>query len=127
MSWRPSAPGSQLRKWSNDRFSIIRITTCWTPFEPSGNRAGAALAAARDRSSGPVAATPADAPISCRKVRRVSMAHYKQTTMNIRRANHVAARWHQLPGGRFSLIADAFPAITAEITTKVTLMVQYAQ
>ncbi len=72
MSWRPSASGSQLRKWSNERFSIMSTTTCSMPFEPCGNCADA-LAAAWDRSSEPVAATPADAPMSVRNFRRVSM------------------------------------------------------
>jgi len=57
MSWRPSAPGSQLRKWSNDRFSIMSTTTCSTPFEPCGNCAGEALAAVWDRNSEPVITT----------------------------------------------------------------------
>ena len=79
MSWRPSAPGSQLRKWSNDRFSIISTTTCSTPPEPSGASAGAALAAVWDKNSGPVIATPVvDAAINCKKTRRVSM----QLSMN---------------------------------------------
>src|SRR5258708_39631700 len=73
MSWRPSASGSQLRKWSNERFSIMSTTTCSTPSEPPRKRAADALAAAWDRSSEPVAAAPADAPMSVRNFRRVSM------------------------------------------------------
>src|ERR1700731_1189168 len=73
MSRRPSAPGSQLRKWSNDRFSIIRITTCSMPFEPCGDSAGAALAAVWDRNWEPVITAPVDAPMSWKNVLRVSM------------------------------------------------------
>src|SRR6516225_3934836 len=73
MLWRPLAPGSQPRKWSNERFSIMSTTTCSTPFEPCGESAGAALAAVWDRNSVPVMAAPVEAPMSWRKVRRVSM------------------------------------------------------
>jgi hypothetical protein len=55
--------GQPARKWSNERFSIIRITTCSMPFEPSGDLAGAARAARWASSSAPVAAIP-DAPMS---------------------------------------------------------------
>src|SRR6185437_4414008 len=50
-SWRPSAPGSQPRKWSNDRFSIISTTTCLMPLEPFGDSAVVALAAVWARNS----------------------------------------------------------------------------
>src|SRR5262252_11073528 len=42
-------------------------------FEPCGDSAGAALAAVWDKNSAPVIAAPVEAPISWRKVRRVSM------------------------------------------------------
>jgi hypothetical protein len=61
---RPSAPGSQPRKWSNERFSIISTTTCLMPFEPCGDRAVLALAAVWARNSEPVTATPVEAAIS---------------------------------------------------------------
>jgi hypothetical protein len=50
----PAVALDQLRKWSNDLFSVMSTTTCSTPCEPCGERAGAALAAARDRSTEPV-------------------------------------------------------------------------
>src|SRR5215831_752857 len=73
MSLRPLAPGSQPRKWSNDRFSIISTITCSMPFEPRGDSAVAALAAVWDKNSAPVMAAPVEAPMSWRKVRRVSI------------------------------------------------------
>ena len=82
MSWRPSAPGSQPRKWSKDRFSIISTTTCSMPFEPCGRLVAEALAAAWDRSSVPVIAMPAEAPMSLRKFRRVSMCPAWGMAMN---------------------------------------------
>src|SRR4249920_3920127 len=89
MSWRPSAPGSQLRKWSNDRFSIISTTTCSTPSEPCGASAGAALAAVWDKNSEPVIATPVvDAAINCKKTRRVSMQLSMNSNGHDRQANH---------------------------------------
>src|SRR5215813_4535323 len=73
MSLRPLAPGSQPRKWSNDRFSIISTITCSMPVEPRGDSAVAALAAVWDKNSAPVMAAPVEAPMSWRKVRRVSI------------------------------------------------------
>src|SRR5215471_4472084 len=73
MLLRPLAPGSQPRKWSNDRFSIINTITCSMLFEPCGDNAGAALAAVWDKNSAPVRAAPVEAPMSWRKVRRVSI------------------------------------------------------
>src|SRR5215472_18744165 len=73
MSWRPAAPGSQLRKWSKDLFSIMSTTTCSMPSEPVGDSAGAAFAAAWLRASVPATANPVEAAMSCRTVRRVSM------------------------------------------------------
>src|SRR5262249_13384049 len=86
MSARPLAAGSQPRKWSNDRFSIMSTTTCSTPFEPSGVSVGAALATACDRNSDPVRATPVDAPMSWRNVRRVSMKASMGAALNARQA-----------------------------------------
>src|SRR6516162_9315797 len=86
MSWRPLAPGSQLRKWSNDRFSIMSTTTCSMLFEPCGDSAGAALAAVWDKNSALVIAAPVEAPMSWRKVRRVSMKASMRSASNARQA-----------------------------------------
>src|SRR5690242_13712195 len=80
MSLRPLAPGSQPRKWSNDRFSIISTTTCSMLLEPCGDSAGAALAAVWDNNSAPVIAAPVEAPMSWRKLRRVSTAIMSQSS-----------------------------------------------
>ena len=56
----------------------MSTTTCSMPFEPCGKRAVAALAAVWDKNSAPVKATPVEAPISWRKVRRVSIGKYEQ-------------------------------------------------
>lgn len=86
MSLRPLAPGSQLRKWSNDLFSIISTTTCSMPFEPCGDSAGVALAAVWDKNSDPVRTTPVEAPMSWRKVRRVSITVSMRSASNV--GNH---------------------------------------
>jgi hypothetical protein len=52
-------------------------TTCSMPFDPCGDSAGAALAAVWDKSSAPVRATPVEAPMSWRKLRRVSIGQYE--------------------------------------------------
>src|SRR5215470_3416003 len=86
MLLRLLAPGSQPRKWSNDRFSIISTTTCSMLFEPCGDSAAAALAAVWDKNSAPVRAAPVEAPTSWRKVRRVSMKASMRSASNARQA-----------------------------------------
>src|SRR5215470_4341450 len=127
MSLRPLAPGSQPRKWSNDRFSIMSTTTCSMLFEPCGDSAGAALATAWDKNSDPVIATPVEAPMSWRKVRRVSMKASMRSASNARqpqRATHsclirlvVAARFPAgcSPVGEFRGVGERPIAFDEEI------------
>jgi hypothetical protein len=72
-SWRPSAPGSQPRKWSNERFSIIKITMWRMPREPLAETVVEALATARLSSSAPVTARPVEAAAIWRNLRRGSI------------------------------------------------------
>src|SRR2546428_2158136 len=75
-AWRPLAPGSHPRKWSNERFSIMRSTSCSIP-EASGSGGGEAvsggsIATARARSTQASASPPAAAAAADRNARRGS-------------------------------------------------------
>ena len=60
------------------------------PFEPFGDSAVEALAAVWARNSEPVSATPVEAAISCRKVRRVSMRHSMDSRARVRQPRSTA-------------------------------------